>query len=209
MPAFACGPKTENGLIFSIRTWSSSSSSTAVGAVVRRRQPPRACACVRKRFGFSAHSLLIPAHLDYLCHMKKKERCTPVYCFISCLCIGDAPSSTLFFFLHICGQYPRFLYFPLVFSTRRRPVSQAKPPHGITATDKRTGAFSGNFVTSRTAPFRRLTPTPCTASGHVANRFGTVALTESERAGLWTVCSDRADLLLTIVKELVKVTGVR
>eukprot|EP00752_Nemacystus_decipiens_P004466 g4078.t1 len=43
----------------------------------------------------------------------------------------------------------------------------------------------------------------------ICQRFGTVALTESERAGLWTVCSDRTDLLLTIVKELVKVTGVR
>lgn len=48
-------------------------------------------------------------------------------------------------------------------------------------------------------------PAPCPAT----LRFGTVALTESERAGLWTVCSDRTDLLLTIVKELVKVTGVR
>ncbi|CAM9490420.1 unnamed protein product [Pylaiella littoralis] len=43
----------------------------------------------------------------------------------------------------------------------------------------------------------------------VCQRFGTVALTDSERAGLWTVCSDRPDLLLTMVKELVKVTGVR
>lgn len=44
--------------------------------------------------------------------------------------------------------------------------------------------------------------------GHVL-RFGTVALTESERGGLWTVFSGRPDLLLTVVKELVKVTGVR
>ncbi|CAN0007899.1 unnamed protein product [Ectocarpus sp. 8 AP-2014] len=43
----------------------------------------------------------------------------------------------------------------------------------------------------------------------VCQRFGTVALTESERAGLWTVCSERPEILLTIVKELVKVTGVR
>lgn len=41
------------------------------------------------------------------------------------------------------------------------------------------------------------------------SRFGAVALTESERAGLWIVFSDRPDLLLTIVKELVKFTGVR
>ncbi|CAM9511876.1 unnamed protein product [Scytosiphon promiscuus] len=43
----------------------------------------------------------------------------------------------------------------------------------------------------------------------ICQRFGTVALTEAERAGLWAVCSARPDLLLTIVKELVKVTGVR
>ena len=40
-------------------------------------------------------------------------------------------------------------------------------------------------------------------------RFGAVALTESEREGLWKVFANRPDLLLTIVKELVKVTGVR
>lgn len=40
-------------------------------------------------------------------------------------------------------------------------------------------------------------------------RFGTVALTDSERAGLWDACSARPELLRMIVKELVKVTGVR
>ncbi|CAM9443280.1 unnamed protein product, partial [Ectocarpus fasciculatus] len=46
-------------------------------------------------------------------------------------------------------------------------------------------------------------------TGVFSRPFGTVALTESERAGLWTVCSERPEILLTIVKELVKVTGVR
>lgn len=40
-------------------------------------------------------------------------------------------------------------------------------------------------------------------------RFGTVALTDSERAGLWEACSERPELLRMIVKELIKVTGVR
>ncbi|CAM9283505.1 unnamed protein product [Laminaria digitata] len=43
----------------------------------------------------------------------------------------------------------------------------------------------------------------------VCQRFGIVALTKSERAGLWAACSERPDLLRLIVKELVKVTGVR
>eukprot|EP00752_Nemacystus_decipiens_P004500 g4109.t1 len=43
----------------------------------------------------------------------------------------------------------------------------------------------------------------------VCQRFGTVALTDAERTGLWKVFAHRPDLLLTIVKGLVKVTGVR
>lgn len=40
-------------------------------------------------------------------------------------------------------------------------------------------------------------------------RFGTVALTTRERAGLWDVCSERPELLYMIVKELIEVTGIR
>ena len=40
-------------------------------------------------------------------------------------------------------------------------------------------------------------------------RFGTVALTECERAGLWDVCSERPELLYMIIKELIEVTGIR
>lgn len=40
-------------------------------------------------------------------------------------------------------------------------------------------------------------------------RFGTVALTDSERAGLWDACTERPELLRLILKDLVRVTGVR
>lgn len=40
-------------------------------------------------------------------------------------------------------------------------------------------------------------------------RFGTVALTDSERTGLWRACSERPNMLFMIVDKLVNVTGVR